>query len=47
MNQIVKKFLLIGDKFMPEFNLKQPAFFYSASAPFTKKFMQTGVTNHI
>ena len=48
MNEIVNKFLLVGDKFMPEMHLKQPGFTYSACGPFTKnkqkieKFMQTG-----
>ena len=48
MNEIVNKFLLVGDKFMPEMHLKQPAFTYSACGPFTKskerieKFMKTG-----
>ena len=47
MNEIVNKFLLVGDKFMPEMHLKQPGFTYSAFGPFTKnkerigKFMQT------
>ena len=36
MNEIVKKFLLAGDKFMPEIHLKQPGFTYSACGPFTK-----------
>ena len=36
MNEIVNKFLLAGDKFMPEMHLKQPGFTYSASGPFTK-----------
>ena len=50
MNEIVNKFLLAGDKFMPEMNLKQPDFTYSACGPFIKnkerieKFMQTGNT---
>ena len=30
------KFLLGGDKFMPEMLLKQPGFTYSASGPLTK-----------
>ena len=30
MNEIVSKFLLIGDKFMPEMHLRQPRFTYSA-----------------
>ena len=36
MNEIVNKFLLVGDKFMPETHLKQPGFTYSACGPFTK-----------
>ena len=36
MNKIVNKFLLVGDKFMPEMHLKQPGFTYSACGPFTK-----------
>ena len=53
MNEIVDKFLLVGDKFMPEMHLKQPGFTYSACGPFTKskerieRFMQTGNTNFI
>ena len=53
MNEIVNKFLLTGDKFMPEMHLKQPRFTYSACGPFTKnneriqKFMQTINTNFI
>ena len=30
MNEIVNKFLLAGDQFMPEIHLKQPGFNYSA-----------------
>ena len=53
MNEIVNKFLLVGDKFMPEMHLKQPGFTYRACGPFTKdkerieKSMQTGNTNFI
>ena len=53
MNEIVNKFLLVGDKFMPEMHLKQPGFTYNACGPFTKnkekieKFMQTRNTNFI
>ena len=53
MNEIVNKFLLAGDKFMPEIHLKQPGFTYSARETFTKnkeriqKFMQTGDANYI
>ena len=36
MNEVVNKFLLVGDKFMPEMHLKQPGFTYSACGPFTK-----------
>ena len=53
MNEIVNKFLMVGNKFMPEMHLKQPCFTYSACGPFTKnrkrieKFMQTGNKNYI
>ena len=53
MNEIVNKFLLVGDKFMPEMHLKQTAFTYSACGPIQKnkerieKVMQTGNTNFI
>ena len=36
MNNTINKFLLVGDKFMPEMHLKQPGFTYSACGPFTK-----------
>ena len=53
MNEIVNKFLLAGDKFMPEMHLKQRGFTYSACGPFTKtkerikKFIQTGDADFI
>ena len=53
MNETVKKFLLVGDKFIPEMHLKQPSFTYSACGPFTKskerieKLMHAGNTNFI
>ena len=53
MNEIVNKYLLVGDKFMREMHLKQPQFTYSACGPFTKnkgriqKFKETGDTNYI
>ena len=53
MNKIINKFLLTGDKFMPEMHLRQPGFTYSACRPFTKKkekiekFMQTRNTDFI
>ena len=37
MNEIVNKFLLAGDKFIPELHLKQPGFTYSACDQLTKK----------
>ena len=36
MNEIVNKFLLAGDIFMPEMYLRQPGFTCSACVPFTK-----------
>ena len=36
MNEIINKFLLAGDKCMPEMHLRQPGFTYSACDPFTK-----------
>ena len=36
MNEIVNKFLLAADKFMPEMHLRQPGFTHSACGPFTK-----------
>ena len=54
MNEIVNKFLLAGDQFMPEMHLKQPGFSdYSAFGPFTKnkervqKFKEAGDTSYI
>ena len=53
MNEIGNKFLLAGDKFIPEMHLKQPGFTYGACEPFTKnkeriqKFKETGDTNYI
>ena len=36
MNEIVNKFLLAGDKFMPEMHLGQLRFTYSACEPFAR-----------
>ena len=53
MNEIVNKFLFVGDKFMPELHLKQPGFTYSARGLFSKnkertqKFKETGDTKYI
>ena len=50
INEIVNKFLLAGDKFLPEMHLKQPGFNCTACGPFTKnkesiqKFTETGDT---
>ena len=35
MNNIINKFLLAGEKSMPEMHLRQPQFIYSACGPFT------------
>ena len=53
MNNVINKFLLVGDKFMPEMHLRQPQFVYSDCGPFTrhkeriKEFKQTGDTRYI
>ena len=53
MKDIFNKFLLAGDKFMPEMHLRQPQFTYSACGPFTKnkerirKVKETGDTKYI
>ena len=53
MNTVINKFLLAGDRFMPERHLRQPQFTYSACGPFTKneqsiqKFKETCDTNYI
>ena len=53
MNNIINKFLLAGDKFMPEMYLRQPRFVYSACGPFTrhkeriKEFKHAGDTRYI
>ena len=52
-NESVNKFLLVGDKFMPEMHLEQPGFTDNACGPFTKnkerikKFMQPINTDFI
>ena len=53
INEIVNKFLLVGDKFMPEMHLRQPGFTYSACGPFNKnkerirKFKETRYASYI
>ena len=53
MNKIVNKFLLAGDKFIPEMHLRQPQFVYRACGPFTKnkkriqKFKERVYTSYI
>ena len=53
MNNVINKFLLAGDKFMPEMHSRQPQFVYSACGPFTrhkeriKKFKRASDTRYI
>ena len=53
MNNVINKFLLAGNKFMPEMHLRQPQFVYSDCGPFTrhkeriKKYKRTGDTRYI
>ena len=53
MNDIINKFLLARDNFMPEMHLRQLQFTYSACGPFTKnkkviqKFKETGYSRYI
>ena len=53
MNVIVVKFLLAGDKFMPEMRFRQPGFTHSACGTFTKnkekikKLKKTGDSRYI
>ena len=53
MNDIINKFLLVGDKFMLEINLRQPGFTYSACGLSTKskeriqKFKQIGDSRYV
>ena len=53
MNELVNKFLLAGDIFKPEMQLKQQGLSFCACGPFTKnkeriqKFKETGDTNYI
>ena len=53
MNKIINKFLLKGDKFMPELHLTQQRFTYSAFGPLTKyrkriqKFRERGNLKHL
>ena len=52
MNEIMSMFLLLGDTFMPEMQLKQSSFTYSGCDPFSRdkerieKFMQTRNTGN-
>ena len=53
MNDIINKFLLAGETFMPEMHLRQPGYTYSDGGPFTKskeriqKFKKTGDLRYI
>ena len=52
-SNVINKFLLVGDKFMPEIHLRQPQFTYVACGLFTKheqriqKCKEPGDTNYI
>ena len=53
MNNVINKFLLAGNTFMPEMHLRQTRFVYRACGPFTrhkeriKEFKRTGDTRYI
>ena len=53
MNKIVNKFLLAGERFMPDMHLRQPGFTHIPCGPFTKnkdrikKFKETGDSRYI
>ena len=53
MNEVVNKFLLAGDKYMPEMYLRESGFTYSACGPFTinkdriQKFKETGDSRYV
>ena len=53
MNDIINKFLLAGDKFIPEMHHRQPGFTYSGCVLFNKnkkrikKFRATGDSRYI
>ena len=53
MSEIVNKFVLAGDKFMPKMHLRQPGFTYVTCVLFTKnkeriqKFKETGDSRYI
>ena len=55
MNEIENKYLLAGDKFIPEMHARQSGFTYRACGPFTRnpkkqrtqQFKETGTSRHI
>ena len=53
MNEIISKFLLAANKFMPEMHLRWPGFIYRACDPFAKtkermnKFKETRDSRYI
>ena len=53
MNELINKFLLAGDKLVPEIHLREPGFTYSACEPCTKNkeriqtFKETGDSQYI
>ena len=44
MNNIINKFSLAGDKFMPEMHLRQPGFTYSVCGPFKNPNKNTNIS---
>ena len=53
MNKIINKYLLAGDKFMPELHLRHPGFTYSACGSLInivkrlKRFKEKSCLNHM
>ena len=53
MNEMINRFLLAGDNFLPEMHLRQSGFTYSACGTFTKneeeikKIKETGDSTYI
>ena len=43
MNEMLNKFLLARDKFIPEMHLKPPGFTHSGCGPFTKNKENTNI----
>ena len=53
MHKLINKFLLAGERFIPELYFKQPEFTYSACGPYTKhreriqKFREASNLKHL